>query len=236
MNLQERLSDLLDRYEGDLPEYAWAQERRRWEELAFCLLDRCTSVDSDTVRAGVDTLAAAGLLTIENARTFAAPDDPRTIAASHILRHHAFSDDEIQLALHVLSGISSRLASNHLGMIQRLVRPYAEAFRNALVDALSIDALPADEAAYAVTQWLQNTANLPISLLNTAVVAFCEEEGCSSDELFNAADALAMNLAVVDDLMALAFDAGEIGAAAADEPAPSGNRQPIASEPEEQTS
>ena len=32
MDLQDRLAELLETYESELPEYSWAQEGRRWQE------------------------------------------------------------------------------------------------------------------------------------------------------------------------------------------------------------
>ena len=187
----------------------------------FCLIDRCTSVSSDLVRTAAETLDAAGLLDVEVARALNIADDPRAVAAAQILRHHELSEEEIRLALQVVSEAAAEISSKHLGKIQRLVRPYAETLRNALAEELAVRALPPEELKYAVTQWLQNTASLPISLQNHAVLTFCEGMGCSSDTLFDAADALDINLAVVDDLMALAYDAGEIGANIDDDPIPS---------------
>ena len=86
----------------------------------------------------------------------------------------------------------------------------AEAALEELADALGGAGVPADTLRFALTHWLQNATNAPLSLGHESVEAFCRKHELSAEQVRAAADDLDLNLALLDDLLeAAARDEGD---------------------------
>jgi hypothetical protein len=81
--------------------------------------------------------------------------------------------------------------------------------RTELVDAFSGDSVSETELNLAVTHWLQNAAALPLSMNDEATQEFCRRRQIDLTDLEQAADAIGLNVAVVDDVIRL--DAAAVG-------------------------
>jgi hypothetical protein len=66
---------------------------------------------------------------------------------------------------------------------------------------LHLDALGGNLTKRALAVWLQNVANLPVSLQAPSMAEFCKKHGFSADELAEAADEENVNRAALDDLI-----------------------------------
>ncbi len=72
-----------------------------------------------------------------------------------------------------------------------------------LLESVPFSRLSRDQAEQAFALWLQNTCNLPISLLDAEVLAFCHFYRLTPKDLIAAADDLRLNLALIGVLIHL---------------------------------
>ena len=73
-------------------------------------------------------------------------------------------------------------------------------------EVFNFSGLNKKQANYAFTYWMQNVLNMPVSLSDEAVQNFSKTTGIEPAQLFAAADALDVNVAVIDDLVELTQD------------------------------
>lgn len=201
MTLADRLQRMYEKHRAELPEYAWASERDRWAELVFCLLSRLREEELEATRAAVDLLNLLGLLRVEVLAGLSGED---ASILQRVLRSHGFSPAQASRAAEVLAAVAARTQQEYDGKLQRVLRKHGELLRRELSAAFTACGLEQTELDHAVSQWLQNAVNLPISLENDAVKAFCKSQRVRLDQLLEAADALDVNVALVDDLLAVA--------------------------------
>jgi hypothetical protein len=81
------------------------------------------------------------------------------------------------------------------------MRRYGEQILNEMEESFAFRTLGRDDALMALTVWLQNCFNMPVSLNDEAVRSFCTRHGIGTNELRDAADRLGVNLALIDDLV-----------------------------------
>ena len=199
----DRLAALVSEHLDDLPPYAWASESDRWCELLTCLLhvrlpSRTYAEVRDMVHQlrEVDTLLAESLAELDQA-------GPLALRMREVMAGAGLTDAETQAAVTVLCQTASSTCASYGGRVQRCLRRHALAARDELVDTLAGLAITADDRRLAVSLWLQNTTNAPIALADPSTRDLCESLGVSAMELEEAADALDLNLGVVDDLAML---------------------------------
>jgi len=200
MNLVERLQRIYEKHEPELPEYGWASERDRWAELIFCLLSRVRVDELPATRAAVDLLNLLGLLEVKVLAGLTRED---ASILDRVLRSHGYSAAQATRGAEVLTAVAQRTQQEFEGKLQRALRRHGELLRQELSSAFASCGLQPTELDYAVSQWLQNAASLPISLESEAVKTFCRSHRVGLDKLIQAADALDLNVALVDDLLAL---------------------------------
>jgi hypothetical protein len=200
MHLTDRLKQIYEKHQDELPEYGWASERDRWAELMFCLLCRVRDDELDATRAAVDLLNLLGLLDVN---VLAALSGQDAAILDRVLRSNGFSAAQASRGADVLKAVAARTRKDFHGKLQRVLRKHGELLRQELSGAFASCGLKRPDIDYAVSQWLQNAASLPISLESNAVKAFCKSNRVGMDQLLNAADALDVNVALVDDLLAL---------------------------------
>jgi hypothetical protein len=208
MDIQTELKQLYERHESLLPTYAWASEADRWAELVFCLLSQCSDQDAETIRGAVAMLEALGLLDVDLLATLAERKPEGTVIA-YVLKQHGLEEQEVQCAVATLIRAALAFQRDYEGKVQRYLRRHAERMRDDLVRAFGDAPLNKAQLRQAVSHWLQNVASLPVSLENPSVQAFCKDHGISIEELIRAADDLDLNIALIDDLLALDQEAGE---------------------------
>lgn len=202
-----------------LREFAWPSESDRWYELVFALLihvcdqpgeELCRIERANEIRklvnylGNLDHLQIGQLarISITEDRVDSTDDEAKKILA--ILRNKGISDEEALRALTLLCQIARGLEANYEGKIQRYLRAYGEAMLKDIPQTLSLTGISNDDIRHVFVYWLQSVANMPLSLIDSQLEAFCQKHGITTNDLFQAADKLDVNFSIVDDLVVLA--------------------------------
>jgi hypothetical protein len=203
LSATQRLADVLELHREKLPQFGWPSEAQRWKELLVCLIHQTRQVGAIS--------EVRNVLAIWEALDLIAPDKllgvgERTNEEAFLLftlKRHSFSDLEARSALDLARRAAEAISKNYEGKVQLLLRKHATNLRDEAVNILSNAGLSEDKTRFAITHWLQNTTNAPLSLENASVRAFCQENEIENSALVRAADELDINLALVDDLLDL---------------------------------
>jgi hypothetical protein len=187
-------------------EFAWMWESSRWRELLITLISRLPAVSHLEVRDLVNHLDNLGLLNISDVARMSEDRRKRT-SDKHgkqvldFLEEFGVVGDEAERALDIVFEAATALQTNWGGKIQLYLRHYGELMLNETREHFHFTSLQESEVQEAFTYWLQNVLNMPLSMLNADVRLFCDEAGLTPTQLFEAADRLDLNLAILDDLV-----------------------------------
>ena len=164
--------------------HSWPSELHRWKELVFALLTRTTSLPQATVRGLADYLLGLNLLHIPllakllkgkpPVLDFNQPNSRRIV---RILENGGFSCEEAILGLTVICEAALTLNSHFCGKIQFYLRGYAERMVNEVQTLFHFSLMNRDDVGHAFSFWLQNVANMPLSLQDPGVDAFSRANG-----------------------------------------------------------
>ena len=202
-----RLQRVLASEGSEISNDLWLFEDARWQELVFALLTRICDLEEEHLRETVDGLNDLGLLdTVALADLF---DDQRHIKSKtrysqRILGHltdNNFSEAQAMNALKCMGEAALGLQEHYEGKVQKYLRWFGELMLNDVQRVFTFSVLSEKDVQQVFTYWLQNVMNMPLSLNDENVAAFCTKHNISADELFRAADELDLNLALVDDLV-----------------------------------
>lgn len=204
---REQLERLCTYFQAQLAQLAWPSEEARWGELAVCIAEHCEpDLDAAYAREAVGQLQFLGLLEIATLAP-ADGDEPRPddlAAARRILERWGFSARGARRAIDAIAGAAAGFRERCNGRPQLFMHHQGEAIVGELTDLLRGTGLERAELDRAARQWLQNAFNMPIPIVLPAVTQLCERIGAQLDELLEAADEMALNVALVDDLAVLA--------------------------------
>jgi hypothetical protein len=199
----------------------WLWEFDRWKELVFALLARLTSVPEAGLRLLVDRLADLDLLGVD-ALGVDGDGEPMATRITDLMVDAGLSADEAARALTTVVEAARGLRRTSGGKVQRYLRRYGELMLREVPDYFDFTALPSDEVQDAFTYWLQNAVNLPLSLVDDSLRAFCGHYGFTPADLIEGADRIDLNLAVADDAVQLHVLAHEEAWSANDKGPPAG--------------
>jgi hypothetical protein len=121
----------------------------------------------------------------------------------NLLLESGFSKEEALRGLNTLREAAIGLETHFNGKIQRYLRHYGELMLKEMPDWFKFSELDDTNARSAFTYWLQNVANMPLSLADENLRSYCEQHELDPEQLFAAADDLDINLAFIDDLAVL---------------------------------
>lgn len=181
--------------------HRWLSEVERWKELVFSLLSRALPLSSAVVRHAVAFLASLGLLEIDAELT--GPEHAvRRRRLTEALLDLGWSDENAARAFGIIREAGQGLDQHFSGKVQLALRKYAELMLVELTATFAFTAL--DEAATrdALTLWLQNVADLPVSLRTPDLTDFCQRYGVDEPTVIRVADSINVNLAFLDDVLA----------------------------------
>ena len=204
MTLTEQLTRIVKEHGASLPEYAWASEHDRWTELIFCVISRVRSDELESTRTAVDLLSLLGLLDVSVLSNLNGED---ASIVKRVLRAQGFTAAQAEQAIAVMKAVAARTRSAYRGKMQRVLRKHAERLRDELTKTFQKCGLKQSDVQYAVSEWLQNAASLPVSLETAAIKDFCKTNRVRLSQLLDAADSLDLNVALVDDVIGIAQDA-----------------------------
>jgi hypothetical protein len=203
MDVVASLTDALEAHGEQLPQFGWPSETGRWMELLICLVHQMRpSGDIQEVRRALSIWRELGLVG-PGALTSVTKGGEDEIVLQFVLKRHGFGEGEALDAVRMVVSAASAVVTRYGGKLQRCLRAHAEAARDELATAFAEVGVPLERLRFALTHWLQNTTNAPLSLEHESVVAFCTGHGISMQELRKAADDLDLNLSQLDDLLDL---------------------------------
>jgi hypothetical protein len=186
--------------------HRWLHEGERWQELILSLLSRVLSLPEGDVRALTNRLRLLGLLNVadwaatrERSGNRAANDIVRR--SLELLQEAGAGKSEASKAITVIHDVARVVEDRFDGKVQRCLRSLGDELLASLLRTFSLPSLPEGATKEAFTYWLQNVVNLPISLNDDSVRAFCRTHAITPAELVQAADDLDVSIAVVDDLI-----------------------------------
>ncbi|MEE1621928.1 hypothetical protein ACQ7DA_09555 [Zafaria sp. J156] len=159
------------------------------------------SGDAPTSRAAVAALDGAGVLSPEDLARAGDDADERSVVVRHVLRRHGFDPGAAGAAAAVLAQVAGAVQERHGGLVQRMLRAHAEQMRQELLGMVADPRGLEEPLRQAFAHWLQNAADLPISLVDAPVRAFLDARGIGVEQLEGAADAVDLNIALVDDVL-----------------------------------
>jgi hypothetical protein len=186
--------------------HLWIWEVERWKELVFALLSRIIKISEDEVRDLVDNLAELELLDTTALSALCRDNGSPNLEdsnARHILglfQEKGLGEADAQRGLTAMCEVALGLQQHYGGKVQRYLRHYGELMLRDIEQSFHFSELNESEVKQAFIYWLQNVLNMPLSLVDENVVEFCKKNSLTVEELFEAADELDINFALVDDL------------------------------------
>jgi hypothetical protein len=188
--------------------HQWVSEAERWKELVFALLTRTTSLPQVTVRVVTDTLFHLDLLRVSSLSGIRkgrppAPDfnDPHSQRIIQLMLDGGFTHEEARKGVTAVCEAAAALATRFSGKIQCYLRSYGERMLEEAPAMFQFSQMDRQTVRSAITFWLQNVLNMPLSLQDKSVESFSRDNGLTSAQCFQAADDLDINVAVIDDLL-----------------------------------
>lgn len=147
---------------------------------------------------GIETLA--GLETVEGG-----DGDERiredSVLVHRILNRYAFTDAEVDRSIREIAEFARVVQRDYDGHVQRFLRTYAREMSDDLVSGIEDGTLSEQSRRYAVTRWLQNAANMPLSMEHEAIAEFCRQENVDVEDLYDAVDDPGWTMTFVDDML-----------------------------------
>jgi hypothetical protein len=202
-DVRKELHALVDAYWEELADRTWSPAAYRWSELVFCLVNVVIGDNAYVARQIVGALDAVDLLAPENLTRTADAESQERLVFTRVLRQLGIADLVIDEAAEVLSRVAQVTTSRLGGSIQQFLRLRAGSIRDELVDAFEGRGITSDALQGGISHWLQNVVDLPISSGHEGVVEFCRRHQVDRESLEAAIDELALDSAVVDDLIRL---------------------------------
>jgi hypothetical protein len=187
-------------------DHLWIWEGERWKELVFSLLSKVIDFSENEIRNLVNDLQELELLNIETLSSFSRMNtipDFENLYAHHILelfQENGISEADAKKGVTVMCEAALGLQEHYSGKVQRYLRHYGELMVKEINQVFRFSELSKNEVEHAITYWLQNVLNLPLSLADENVEKFCEANNITVKDLYLAADELDMNFALVDDI------------------------------------
>jgi hypothetical protein len=183
-------------------QFGWSSERARWAELAYLLTSKLVAEHHPMMRHAIGTASALGVLEVTDLAADP-PDEKHGANLTLLLREYDLSETEARAVVVTLREAAMHIHKLLGGHLHKFLRHHAEVMLHELTSHFKLKHLDEWQAQQAFVMWLQNTCNLPLSLQDATTKAFCAAHEITEKELVEAADAIQLNLAVVDDLVAL---------------------------------
>lgn len=188
-------------YGSTLP---WTWEGDRWRELAFALISRVTGLGDTAARVLTEQLADLDLLDLDEiAKLRSGQALPASRRIIELMAEAGVDEETSRVALTTVAEAAHGFQENFAGKVQSYLRHYGELMLHEVGQTFHFTAAKPQVVSEAFTYWLQNVINMPLSLADDTVEEFCRRYGFAVAELFEAADRLDMNWALLDDLIKL---------------------------------
>jgi hypothetical protein len=209
VEIEELIMDLYREYEPLVDEHLWPWETKRWHELVFCLMTTIAEPDMSPESTRELTMAISEwnlldvnvLADLDPARNENYASSPIIVTIETILQQSGFDPDQSKRVVTAICEAASGFKQGYGGKVQKYFRSYGYLMLDDLKENFTFSQLNVDDARKAFAIWLQNTLNMPISASNPITDAVCERLGVEYGALVEAADALDINVALLDDTL-----------------------------------
>jgi len=202
--LRERylIAKLYMRHREALRPQPFESENDRWLELVVALLMKAGTVPEEQARATTNILSALDLLRVSDCASLT-PEDEHVALIEEILRDNGFADKDASTGRQVIIEVAKAVQQQWDGKLQQYLRAWGERLLDELPATFHIKALSEEAVRYAFTYWLQSVLGLPILLPHPVVRDYAQAHRTTLDDLVVAADSLNLNVALLDELVAL---------------------------------
>lgn len=204
----------LTRFGSDIIfDHPWASEESRWSELIFSLLCELSDLPQYVIRDLTERLESLDLLHISDLAALTGTvintdmDDPNGQHILDLLIEEGFDHGSAVNALTMVSKAAAGIDRKFNGKIQRYLRHYGELMLDDAQELFNFDPKNSQLGRRVLTYWLQNVLNMPLSLEDENVRAYCNANQLEVADIIEAADRLDLNLALLDDLLLAANEA-----------------------------
>ena len=197
------LQHLIDRFGATIASrHRWFDERERWLELVHAIISRSTTSSEHVVRDLCTKAFQDGYLQT--------PSDIALIANQEalyaLLLEGGLSEAEIENSSRAILQIAAVLIAKYDGRLHLYLRAAFRKMLSQMVTEFSITSLDASTQHQALTFFLQNTCQAPISLHAHRAEQICDAAGTSHSALLSAADDCYIHTPLLDDLLYAATD------------------------------
>jgi hypothetical protein len=187
-----------------LAAHRWANEADRLQELIVSLMRPVLRLPEGAARAVCTRLRHLQLLDLNDWRASEAnPTERLHTRMRRALVEEGVANGRADVAIVMLTELAAALVKQCNGKIQLWLRELGTELRASLIRNMKFTRLDENELHEAGTYWLQNAVNLPLTLSNRDVHAFCDSQELSFDALVKASDLINLNIGVLDDLVFL---------------------------------
>jgi hypothetical protein len=190
-----------------LTSHRWAHEGERWQEMIFCFLTQVIPLPEEEVRGLTNRLRVLGLLDItawaairEASRRGAHEANDLMRRVREVLEEGGVTSPHAARGAATIHALACTVHEQFGGKVQLCLRAVGDQLLTSLLRTFKLQEISSDRTRQALTCWVQNVLNLPISLSDESIRTFCSSNGITSDELTAAADDLDVSVTVLDDL------------------------------------
>ncbi|THD57458.1 hypothetical protein [Phenylobacterium sp.] len=189
-----------------LRNHRWADERGRWTELVGALLSASHEIPNGKLHRLLRQLETLNLLDLSHwcatPESFAEAEHDALVAQTRVVLEDFGLDQKTALrASRIIHDAAHQLGKRYGGKIQLALREAGDEILEKFTRALNVSELTDAELRQALTMWLQNVLNLPISLKRPSFQRFCDANNLSAGQVLNGADELDLSVAALDDLI-----------------------------------
>lgn len=203
--LEDVLITLYQKRRPDLPVYPWEHEAERWGEMVKCMLV-AAGLEPRVARIASETF---GRLEIDSPEALASADQDRQTFLQHALTSLGADSETSRRAVLAIVAFARVAQKSWGGHVQVFLREQGRRTAETLSSLFEDQGINPRMAKKAAVLWLQNVANAPLLLDDDPyVMEFCARNKTNLMELIEAADKLDLNVAVLDDLLAVDAEEG----------------------------
>jgi len=200
---------LLELYHASSPfldNYPWEWEVDRWGELLVCFLVSQIAMEPELARHAVETLKELGMIA---PALLANPGDEHRQFIRRVLMQDGVEAELASDGVDLLVALARVAEVKWGGHVQRFLREHGLRMADDLKSILVGVGLDDQSAGKTAVLWLQNVANIPVLIPGDVHIReFGLRFRLSERQLLDAADKIGINVAVLDDVLALHYKAG----------------------------
>jgi hypothetical protein len=188
----------------------WPWEIERWIELLVAIMSVSPGPKPSELRALAGALTYDCVGGVEQWATLT-KTDPAYRHAMELFGSYGWVPREAAAQIRTLSRFAGKIQGRYQGHIQRVLRKHCERLRDEVATLLRASGVGSTGADGAATLWLQNVLSAPLALKTPAVAALMKKHRITASQWLDEADALGINVAILDDVVDAAASGQRLG-------------------------